>query len=343
MSALEQEIKSGLLSFYESKFAAWEYIRVPAVTKISDGWENEVYSFAVEYKKNTEQIHEDLILRVYPGDDARQKSAKEFDGMKKLHKLGFPVPEVFMLEVDNSPFGKPFVIMEKIEGRSMWSVLDESTDERKLELIDLFFRMLVDLHALDWRPFASDPSIYETGDKYAFIDNLLPMWRKYMEDFQANEYIPILDWLTERSRDVPCDRLSVIHMDYHTNNVLMRDDGTAFVIDWTSIDVADYRLDLAWTIVLANPEHRDPILGEYERVSGRKIQEIEYFEVIAGLRRLFSISVSLSDGAARMGMRPEAAEMMKSNVGHIKDVYSLMCDRTGIAIPEVETMISSIS
>lgn len=40
---------------------------------------------------------------------------------------------------------------------------------------------------------------------------------------------------------------------------------------------------------------------------------------------------------------PAVTKISESNVSHIKDVYSLMYDRTGIAIPEVETMISDIS
>jgi hypothetical protein len=66
---------------------------------------------------------------------------------------------------------------------------------------------------------------------------------------------------------------------------------------------------------------------------------MEYFDVMASLRRLFSISVSISDGADKLGMRPEAVAMMKRNVSHIKSVYSVLYDRTGVAIPEIESLI----
>ena len=324
MSPMDKEIQRRLLDFYKKKSASWESINIPDLAKISDGWENEVYSFTIGYKKNIGQLHENLILRIYPGDDAPHKAAREFNGMRKLYELGFPVPEVLMLELDDSTFGKPFIIMEKIEGRSMLSVIDKSPDEKKQELIASFFKMFVDLHALDWRPFVSDPSIYETGGPYRFINNWLSRWRGHIDHFQRDEFAPVLDWLEARYSDVPCDRLSVIHFDYHPNNVLMRDDGRAFIIDWTCMEVADFRLDLAWTIVLADSELRELILSEYERVACRRIEQIEYFEVAACLRRLFSISVSLSDGAAKLGMRPEAVAMMKKNVSHIKNVYALL-------------------
>jgi len=344
---MEDEIQSKLLGFYRERFTSWENTRIADFTKISDGWENEVYSFTVEYGEAGETRHEDLILRIYPGDGAPRKATREFDGMKKLHELGFPVPEVLVLEMDDSPFSNPFVIMEKINGRLMGLVIDESRDEKRQELITLFCRMFVDLHALEWRPFAPDPSVYETGDPYTFIEHSLSEAQEHIDRFQRNEFAPVLDWLEERYLDVPCERLSVVHLDYHPYNILMRDDGRAFVIDWTNIQVGDFRIDLAWTILLTstygNPEAREIGLSEYERIAGRRIEQIEYFEVAASLRRLFSIAVSLSDGADKLGMRPEAVTLMKQNIGHIKNVHAFLYDRTGIAIPEIETLISTLS
>jgi hypothetical protein len=46
---------------------------------------------------------------MYPGNDAYEKSAKEFVTMKHLHEVGYPVPQVHHLERENSPWGKPFV------------------------------------------------------------------------------------------------------------------------------------------------------------------------------------------------------------------------------------------
>jgi aminoglycoside phosphotransferase (APT) family kinase protein len=347
LPSVENEIQSKLLSFYQKRFASRENIGISHLTRITDGWENEVYSFTIEYEEAIERTHRDLILRIYPGDGAHQKAAREFNGMKKLHELEFPVPEVLVLGLDDSPFAKPFVIMEKIHGRLMGQIIAESPDGKRQELITLCCRMFVDLHNLDWRPFASDPSLYETGDPYTFIKNWLSTAQRYGGRFQRNEFAPILAWLEERYLDVPCERLSVIHFDYHPHNILLREDGKAFVIDWTNIGVADFRMDLAWTLLLTstygNPEAREIVLNEYERVAEHSVEQIEYFEVAASFRRLFSISVSLSDGAGKLGMRPEAVALMKQNVGHIENVYSVLYNRTGITISEIETLLSTLS
>jgi aminoglycoside phosphotransferase (APT) family kinase protein len=347
MSPTENEIQNRLLSFYEKEFPSRENTKISSLTKITDGWENEVYSFTIEYEEATERKCEDLILRIYPGNDAPQKSVREFNAMKKLHEVGFPAPEVFLLELDNSPFGKPFVIMEKINGRPMGAVIDESPDKKKKELITLFCKMFVDLHTLDWRPFAPDTSLYATEDVYAIINRELSQWQEYVHNFQKNEFDPVFDWLNERILDIHWERLSLIHWDYHPWNILLRDDGAAYVIDWGNVTVSDFRLDLAWTLLLTstyrNPEARKIILGEYERIAGYKIEQIEYFEAAACLRRLASVSLSLSDGASKLGMRPGAETMMRRNAGHLKNVYALLIDRTGVTIPKVETLLETLS
>jgi len=226
-------------------------------------------------------------------------------------------------------------------------IFDESSDEKKQELLTLFCKIFVELHSLEWSTFVPNTLIYETGDAYAFINRWLLQAQRYMDDFQANEFAPALDWLKERGLEVPCGRLSLTHGDYHPYNILIRNDGTAFVIDWGNVEIADFRSDLAWTLLLTstygNPAARELILGEYERIADYKIEEIEYFEVMAILRRLFSVSVSLSDGASRLGMRPGAETMMKQNAGHLKNVYELLIDRTGITIPKIEILLETLT
>jgi aminoglycoside phosphotransferase (APT) family kinase protein len=329
------------------KFPSWSNVEIPHFTVISDGWENDVYSFRIGYKEGTEKKFEDLILRIYPGEGTSRKATREFSGMKRLHELGYPVPEVFILQTEDSPFGKPFVIMEKINGLPMGDILDDVSDSKKSRLIELACKMFVHLHSLDWRLFAEDLSIYETDDPNAIMDKWFMKVERYLRNFNKGEFDTALDWLKERSSDITFGRLSVIHYDYHPRNILVQNDGRAFVIDWTNIDIADFRLDLGWTILLTstyeNPESREIVLKGYEQIAGFKIKHMEYFEAAAAFRRLLSMAISLSDGADKLGMRPGTGEMIKGNVNHMKNVYSVLHEITGVSIPEIEKLISDIS
>ena len=84
---------------------------------MTGGWENEVYAFDLLRIGSENSRSEPLILRVYPGDYADVKSLREFEAMQKLQRMGYPVPHVHLREALESPIGKPFIIMDRVEGR----------------------------------------------------------------------------------------------------------------------------------------------------------------------------------------------------------------------------------
>jgi aminoglycoside phosphotransferase (APT) family kinase protein len=340
MTLIDNEIQSNLLSYIRQTNPIKQ---ISNLTKITSGWENEVYSFTAEYSDRKT----DLILRIYPGDHAEWKSEREFNGIKRLYEVGFPVPKVHALEHDLSIFGKPVIIMEKINGREGWKVIDKSYGKERDRLINQFCQIFANLHSLDWRLIHPDPLPYNENDPYGLINSLMQKIQGYVDQFpDAKVLMPVFDWLMDRRNNVPCRRLSVVHMDYHPANLILKDNGDAIIIDWTNIDVGDFRMDLAWTMLLVssygNPEGRDIVLNEYEKIIGHKIEQIEYFEVFALLRRLFSIFVSLTVGANKLGMRPEAIESMKKSVRHIKILCDLLHQKTGISVPEMENLIEEI-
>ena len=114
-----KELKIKLLRYYQENSHNKKNFNIANFAHISDGWENEVYAFTLKHGDG----REDLILRIYPGDNSQAKSSREFNGMQNLYKQGYPVPQVFIHERDTSWFSSPFVIMQKINGRSMGEAL----------------------------------------------------------------------------------------------------------------------------------------------------------------------------------------------------------------------------
>ncbi len=98
MAMSERELQENLVEYFEGQYPAKKHIKALDLVKITDGWETDVFSFRLGYESNSKQYSDDLILRIYPGDDAKEKSTKEFKVMAKLYELGFPVPKVYHLE-----------------------------------------------------------------------------------------------------------------------------------------------------------------------------------------------------------------------------------------------------
>jgi aminoglycoside phosphotransferase (APT) family kinase protein len=308
-------------------------VRLLGCEKIAEGWECDVYGFALA----AQEAARELVLKIYLGNRATAKCTLEFELMGALRQRGVPVPAVLESGGEGSPFAAPYIVMERAAGRLAGDVFAAAAEEgERGALIHQFCRLLVDLHALDWRSFAGVLP-FAAGSPAAFIDHELRMAEEKIARFAKPEFTPVLSWLRERSEGVPCARLSVLHGDYHEANLLLAADGTPAIIDWSGARIGDRRYDLAWTLLLVatgrQRELRPVLRREYERLAGGELDQLEYFDVLAALRRLLNTSISASHGAESLGMRPGAETLMQQDLDHLRAVYSLLVERTGIELP----------
>jgi len=325
-----------LEQYLKAKFSDKRALSISRLDKLRDGWESDNYLLTVEYG-GVQRTREDWVWRIYSGAGSQAKATREFNSMKKLGDAGYPVPRVFLLEAEHSPVNRPFVIMEYIHGDVMWDLLDKVPADRQVQLIDQFCRLFVQLHEVDWKQF--DASLRD-GKSFFFIDRWLDEARGVLQNFPDFDGSSFLDWVAARRDLFACAGPSPVHQDFHPGNILVSDDDSATVIDWTNFAVTDARFDLAWTLILAHaysgPELRDQILQGYQRYSGKPVEQIEPFEVIACARRLFDLTISLTQGSQHMGMNTQAVEAMHASMEAHRRVYRLFIERTGLKIEAFE-------
>jgi len=77
---------------------------------------------------------------------------------------------------------------------------------------------------------------------------------------------------------------------------------------------------------------RANIFQGYQRHAGKPVEHIEAFEAIACARRLLDLTVSLTQGAQRMGMNAQAVEAMRASMEAHRRVHRLFVERTGLQI-----------
>ena len=344
---MRDTMQSSLQTYYVQAFPAKQGLRVTDLLSLTGGWESEMYALDVEYGPAENRRREVLVLRLYPGDQAHTKAAHEFRSLRHLHQAGYPVPYVHLLECTNAPFGMPFVIMERIAGQMMGLLLASACGEQQRELLTYFCTLFVQLHRLDWRPFVDAGAREATPGPYDFVERALRRVHDALAQFSLWSFLPIVAWLDERRDAVPCFQPALVHGDFHPNNILLRDDGAAVVIDWAGLQVSDARFDLAWTLLLVGTRGsvawRDAILQEYERLVGTTVEQLEWFETFACLRRLRVLTVALSAGAEQLGLRPDAGTRMQQQMGAMHQVYALLIERTGMRVAEVEKLFAAFS
>jgi aminoglycoside phosphotransferase (APT) family kinase protein len=241
---------------------------------------------------------------------------REYRIIAALADSDVPHPHAVAVCEDTDVLGATFYLMHFVEGWSPISV-DEwpepflsDLDERRglaIELVDAIAR----LARLDWQERGLDG----LGRPDGFHERQVDRWYAHLERFRFRE-LPGLDdagaWLREhkpRSYEP-----GIMHGDYQFANVMFADGAPArlsAIVDWEMGTVGDPLLDLAW-VVMGWPDEgedrsgggyvdftgmpdRADLLEHYATVSGRDVDEIDYYVILAR----FKMAIVLEGGYAR--------------------------------------------
>jgi aminoglycoside phosphotransferase (APT) family kinase protein len=305
------------------------------------GFESDVYTFALQLPGGQPGMY---VLRMYPGEGAVLKMTRESRGLDLLHQAGYPVPAMLIYEADPAILGKPFTILEKLEGGPLWPVLAGAAPAQAYQLLDWFSATLARLHQLDWRPFTEQADLFE-GNPASVLDEWLDSSRQLYTRFNVRGFLDILDWLDAHRGDVVFQP-AVVHLDFHANNVFLCADGSMAVLDWTQIGVSDYRTDLSWTLmIMGDMGHAgwgEHILQAYSTAAGKPVEDLDYFNVIAYTKLLGSTVISLRTSPKELGLRPETIESARQLASILKLLSGRIQRITGLNVPEVEMVLANL-
>ena len=149
-------------------------------------------------------------------------------------------------------------------------------------------------------------------------------WTAFLERIKGRE-LPGFDvasaWLRSHR---PIDYIpGIMHGDYQFANVMFKHGAPArlaAIVDWEMGTVGDPKLDLGWVVNtwpedtsagggsvggyvdLTGMPNRDEVLGHYAAVSGRQVDDIDYYCVLAK----WKLAIVLEQGYQRGGRRPQA-------------------------------------
>jgi len=207
-----------------------------------------------------------------------------------------------------------------------------------------FGTLLAQLHQLDWRSFIENSGVYEKTP-LRFLDEIISGYRSLYTKYGLRGFLQIGDWLDTHQQDISV-RPAVIHQDFHANNVLLCSHEQLFVIDWTQFAVFDYRIDLAWTLLimgdLGNPEWKKPILDAYTSIANAPIEHLDYFHVMVAMKLLASTVISFTFSPQEVGLRAETANLSKKQLSIYKQLSQRIRNITGLTVPEIEDVLANI-
>lgn len=296
------------------------------VERLAAGWETDVYAFMADQTP--------LVLRVYSGGDFGDRAAAEARAIGALSRLSYPVPKLVAFVPDTILFGGPALIMERIFGQVMWRHYGSALYDKEPQA--LFCSLLHRLHELDGREL--DSGGLNTFDLAAL---------EIISDAGGlrTPFEPVLEALRRREPEVGRQRRSIIHGDYHHDNILIAADGRPCVIDWSCAALDDPRMDVAQSFVLAmtngNPDGAHVFLAGYEELNGRPLPDFGFFSLLALTRRVMTVMVTLAAGSGAMGLRPGLEAELRRNAGFIRRGVEMLEQFSGLTLPEVHSKLSA--
>ncbi|HEY2303853.1 MAG TPA: phosphotransferase family protein [Acidimicrobiales bacterium] len=237
-----------------------------------------------------------------------------------------PVPRVCWLEQDPRWLQAPFLVMNHVDGVVPTDMppyvfggwLADASREDQARLQASAVGLLTRLHEL--APKTADLTFLDHPEHGATpLDRYLNTQRWYYDWARDGVSYTLIDdafaWL-EAHR--PAEGPTVLNWgDARIGNILFQDFEPVAVLDWEMAAVGPAEVDLAWMIFLhhffqdiavrsGRPGlpgfmRREEMAATYERLSGRAVHDLEWFEVFAALRFAI-VSVRLSTRSIGHGM-----------------------------------------
>ena len=169
----------------------------------------------------------DTAVKVFDSDYAKYDVLNEALNQARVENIGINVPKV--LEVKTVD-GKWAIVYEYIQGKSLDQLMKENPG-KKDEYLEMFVDLQMKVHS------CSCPMLNKLKDK---------MNRKISEaDLDATTRYE----LHTRLEAMPKHN-KVCHGDFNPSNIIVKDDGTPYILDWSHVTQGNASADVARTYLL---------------------------------------------------------------------------------------------
>jgi aminoglycoside phosphotransferase (APT) family kinase protein len=267
---------------------------------ISGGSQNEIY----EVRRGDLQC----ALRIPPPYASPERDAgivREWRIISALNGTDVPHTKAIALCADSSVLGRPFYLMEFVDGwspmqtRRQWPAPFDTDIEARRGLAFELIEGIALLSRVDWR----ERGLSDFGHPEGFHERQVDRWTAFLNRIKGRElpgFEEAAAWLRSHR---PLDYIpGIMHGDYQFANVMFKHGGMpklAAIVDWEMGTVGDPKLDLGWVmqswpeatssedgsiggyVDLTGMPSRSELLADYAAVSRRQVDDIDYYCVLA--------------------------------------------------------------
>ncbi len=182
-------------------------------------------------------------------DETYSKSNVLNEGLNqaRIEETGLKIPKIIEVTAIE---GKCAIVMEYIDGITLEKLMRENPDKLD-EYLNLFVDLQMEIHA------CRSPLLTKFKDK--MTDKI------FKSDLDASTRYD----LAMRWREMP-DHNSVLHCDFNPSNVIIRPDGTPYIIDWSHASQGNASADAAKTYLIFELDGKKDIAEKYLKLFCKK-------------------------------------------------------------------------
>lgn len=237
-------------------------VRVAAVERLFGGVATAVHRVTLV---GDDGVLEVALKRFPPGIG---NPVAEWAALGFAQRLSVPTPRPLRFDATGAWFGAPAIVMSLLPGRPQLQPVDADA------WIEALARTLAAMH--DSAPAEAPGALRRS-----------PVWDRWVPD-GLPEHAPTRRIVTAveglRAREWP--ERCFCHCDFHPANVLFVGDAVSGVVDWSAgrlapvlNDVGRVRVELALRL---DGEAPDRFASRYRSLSGRRLDGVEHWDVLAG-------------------------------------------------------------
>ncbi len=281
---------------------------------LSGGTQNEIYEIS------RGDLH--CAMRIPPPTAPADRDAgilREWRIIEALTGTGVACPGAVARCADASVLSRPFYLMGFVDGWSPadpggWPAPFDTDPGARQGIADQMAEGIALLSKVDWRA----KGLHDLGRPDGFHERQVDRWTTFLDRIKGRE-LPGFDvaagWLRAHR---PIDYIpGLMHGDYQFANVMFRHCAPArlaAIVDWEMGTVGDPKLDLGWMLQswpgeagpapaifphadLSGLPPRSAVLARYAEVSGRQVDDIDYYLILAQ----WKFAIVLEQGFQRAG------------------------------------------
>ena len=189
----------------------------------------------------------DYAVKVFDEDYAKPDVLNEALNQARVENIGINVPKVIEVKTVD---GKWAIVSEFIEGKTLAQLMQENPDK-----LDTYLEMFVDLQMQVHT--AKCPMLGKLKDK---------MNRKISEaDLDATTRYE----LHTRLESMP-KHTKVCHGDFNPSNIIVKSDGTPYILDWSHVTQGNASADVARTYLLFTLAGDEALAAKYLDLFSKK-------------------------------------------------------------------------